>query len=236
MEKMVNIFLIKEVKFVLQININNLIGMRIYKDIDNMFLAKIFEDDLLLKYTSTWCFYNKREMIDLEKKFNEDNKIYSFLWAYSDEGILKKIDEWKRALKRNSILVPSKSVVHEIDVILENRKIYLDIMESEITDNTMILRNENLTQLIVNNELSLSSIELNFIDIQKYELRLTEYIKLLDIENVETIILNGYHHNGDLIKIFLHLNTKEIFPNYENLRLKVFENTFIYLPFKWGSR
>lgn len=207
--------------------------MKLYKDIDNLFLTKIFDDDSLLKYTSTWCFYNNRETIELERIFNCDSKIYSFIWAYSEEDILEKIDEWKRALKRNSILVPPKSIIHEIDIIFGKRKIYLDIMESEITNNTIILRNENLTQLIIDKELPLSSLKLNFVDVKKYELRLAEYIKLLDIKSIEVMVLNGYHHNGDLIKIFLHLKTKEVFHHYENLSLKIFENTFIHLPFKW---
>jgi len=210
--------------------------MRIYKDIQNYYLSKFLSDELNEKYISSWFFYNQDEIIEINDFFENNEKVYSFLWEYSDDEVIKKIDEWKRALKRNNIEIPLDSKLYEQNYFSDFKKyIYLDIIESKVKNTNRIFKllNENLTQIIASEMVNFSTFNLTFLENNNSIDRFRNYIKILDLDEIYTIVINGYHHDGSLIKIFLHRKEKEIISTTNILHENVFENTFVYRPFNW---
>jgi len=75
--------------------------MKKYRDIHHYYLSNFFKHSEL-NYDSLWLFYHHEDGIQWDNFFL-DYKVYSFLWEYADADILIKIDEWKRAFRRNNI-------------------------------------------------------------------------------------------------------------------------------------
>ena len=89
--------------------------MRFFIDEKNFFLSKILDESILFKYITSWIFYDRNENLHIDDYFEKDKKMYSFLWAYSEDNILSKIDEWKRAFRRYELDIPKEMKQYEKD-------------------------------------------------------------------------------------------------------------------------
>ncbi|SHK43652.1 hypothetical protein [Chryseobacterium polytrichastri] len=216
--------------------------MKSYIDINNFHLGKYVSQEYLDKYSSTWFFFDKEDILESKNIFDSHKKVYSFLWEYSDDNYSIKIDEWKRAFKRNNIQIPSDINLYTRDCLFPRRKIYLDIIETDLTLSDELFKNVNihncgkhLAQLIVKENVNFSDLNFNFLDRIDSKDRFIEFIKILDLEDVCSIVLNGYHHRGELIKIIIHRKSNDIVNQSDMLLLDIFENTYVSKAFSWES-
>lgn len=214
--------------------------MKFYKDTNDYYLRKILDDIELSKFTTSWVFYEWENGINV-RDFFKNEKVYSFLWEYSNDFFLKKIDDWKRAFRRNKIEIPEDIKSYQKDYYLSpERKVYLDILEADFITTEKIFENftgynhtQRLAQIIVKNNVLFSDLNLNFLENIDSFARFEEYLKILNLDSIHAIILNGYHHGGELIKIFVHKKELKIIPNEDVLSWNIFENTFLSRPFNW---
>lgn len=216
--------------------------MKSYIDINNFYLGKYLRQEYLDKYASTWFFFDKEDILESKNIFDSHKKAYSFLWEYSSNNYPVKIDEWKRAFKRNNIQIPSDINLYTRDYLFSERKIYLDIIETDLILSHKLFESFNahnygkhLAQLIVKENVSFSALNFNFLDKLDPVDRFIEFIKILDVEDVYSIVLNGYHHRGELIKIIIHRKSNDIVNQSDILLLDIFENTYVSKAFNWES-
>ncbi|WBX99536.1 hypothetical protein [Chryseobacterium gambrini] len=214
--------------------------MRFFIDEKNYFLSKILDESILFNYTTSWIFYDRNEDLHIDDYFEKDNKMYSFLWAYSEDHILSKIDEWKRAFRRNEIEIPKGMKQYQKDYHLNSeRKVYLDVVESDINSAEKMFKSfaafnnaKHLTQIIVDHTVIFDDLDLTFLEDEKDD-KFKKYLNLLDSEFSHAIVLNGYHHAGELIKIFVHKKKNIILKNADSIPWNLFENTYVERSFKW---
>lgn len=214
--------------------------MKFYKDTNDYYLRKILDDIELSKFTTSWVFYELENGINVGDFF-ENKKVYSFLWEYSNDIFLKKIDEWKRAFRRNKIEISQDMKSYQKDYCLSpERKMYLDILEADFITTEKIFRHftaynhaKHLAQIVVKNNVLFSDLNLNFLDSINPDIRFEEYLKILNSDLIHAIILNGFHHGGELIKIFVHKKEVKIIPDENVLPWNIFENTFVSTSFNW---
>lgn len=214
--------------------------MKYYADVNNNYLAKYLDADLLDGFTSSWFFYDKREEFRLAEVLATDAKVFSFLWEYSDNTLLAKIDQWKRALKRNYIEFSSDAKVHYKDYLCPEKKVYLDIVETDFKGADEAFKDfsafnvaKNLTQFVVDKNRHVDNLNLNFLDADDPLTRFKNCIKLAGSRWLRAVVLNGYHHRGDLIKVFIHKKEDHFLPEENQLEYEVFENVYIANSLSW---
>lgn len=214
--------------------------MRSFIDEKNYFLSKILDESILFNYTTSWIFYDRNEDLHIDDYFEKYKKIYSFLWAYSEDNILSKIDEWKRAFRRDEIEIPKGMKQYQKDYYLKSgRKVYLDVVESDINSTEKRFKNfaafnnaKHLAQIIVDHTVIFDDLDLTFLEDEKED-KFKKYLSLLDSEFIHAIVLNGYHHAGELIKIFVHKKNNIILKNAGSIPWNIFENTYVERNFSW---
>lgn len=104
--------------------------MTSYIDSNSYYLSRFFNCKEL-KYNNLWLFYNQGDGIQMSDFF-PDRKVYSFLWEYASIDILIKIDEWKRAFRRNNIEILENDKLHTRNYLSGERKVYLDCLETDL--------------------------------------------------------------------------------------------------------
>lgn len=226
--------------FLFNLQQSNDLQMRFFIDEKNFFLSKILDESILFNYTSFWIFYDRNEDVHIDNYFEKDKKIYSFLWAYSEDHILSKIDEWKRAFRRYEIEIPQGIKQYQKDYYLNSgRKVYLDVVESDINSTEKRFKNfaafnnaKHLAQIIVDHTVIFDDLDLTFLEDEKED-KFKKYLSLLDSEFIHAIVLNGYHHAGELIKIFVHKKNNIILKNADSIPWNLFENTYVEKSFNW---
>ena len=226
--------------FLFNLQQSNDLQMRSSIDEKNYFLSKILDESILFNYTTSWIFYDRNEDLHIDDYFEKDKKIYSFLWAYSEDNILSKIDEWKRAFRRDEIEIPKGMKQYQKDYYLNSgRKVYLDVVESDINSTEKRFKNfaafnnaKHLAQIIVDHTVIFDDLDLTFLEDEKDD-KFKKYLSLLDSEFIHVIVLNGHHHAGELIKIFVHKNNNIILKNADSIPWNLFENTYVERSFNW---
>ncbi|PWN71084.1 hypothetical protein C1631_000190 [Chryseobacterium phosphatilyticum] len=214
--------------------------MKHYADVDNHYLAKYLDADILDGFTSSCFFYDKMEEFKLTEVLDMEGHIFSFLWEYSDNTLLEKIDQWKRALKRNHIEFPSDVKIRNENYLYSGKKVYLDIIETDFKTADKSFKDfsafnvaKNLTQFIVDKSMHIDKLNLNFLDADDPLTRFKNCIKLVDSRWLRAIVLNGYHHGGDLIKIFIHKKEERFLPKHDPLEYEIFENIHVANSLSW---
>lgn len=219
---------------------SNDLQMRFFIDEKNYFLSKILDESILFNYTASWIFYDRNEDLHIDNYFEKDKKIYSFLWSYSEDNILSKIDEWKRAFRRHEIEIPQGIKQYQKDYYLNSgRKVYLDVLESDVNSTGKMFKSfaafnnaKHLAQIIVDHTVIFDDLDLIFVEDEKED-KFKKYLSLLDSEFIHAIVLNGYHHAGELIKIFVHKKNNIILKNADSIPWNLFENTYVERNFSW---
>ncbi|WP_347218287.1 hypothetical protein, partial [Chryseobacterium sp.] len=211
-----------------------------YADVNNDYLAKYLDAEALEQFTSSWVFYNRDEEFRFAELLNRNGKIFSFLWEYSDNNLLEKIDQWKRAFRRNNIDGLSDMKFRYKDYCYSDKKVYLDIAETDCITADEAFKNysafnvaRNLTQFIVDENKSVEDLDLHFLDTVDPLTRFEKCIRMIDYEWLSAIILNGYHHRGDFIKVFIHKKKEHILPEQNRLKYDVFENIYVANSLCW---
>lgn len=226
--------------FLFNLQQSNDLQMRSFIDEKNYFLSKILDESILFNYTTSWIFYDRNEDLHIDDYFEKDKKIYSFLWAYSEDNILSKIDEWKRAFRRDEIEFPKGMKQYQKDYYLNSgRKVYLDVVESDINSTEKRFKNfaafnnaKHLAQIIVDHTVIFDDLDLTFLEDEKED-KFKKYLSLLGSEFIHAIVLNGYHHAGELIKIFVHKKNNIILKNADSILWNIFENSYVERNFSW---
>lgn len=214
--------------------------MKYYADVNNHYLAKYLDADILDGFTSSWFFYDKTEEFRLAEVLDMEGNVFSFLWEYSDDTLLEKIDQWKRALKRNHIEVSSDVKIRNEDYLSSEKKAYLDLIETDFKTADKAFKDfsafnvtKNLTQFIVDKSMNVDKLNLNFLDTDDPLTRFKNCIKLADSRWLRAIVLNGYHHRGDLIKVFIHKKEERFLPKEDQLEYEIFENVYVANSLSW---
>ncbi|SDI30284.1 hypothetical protein [Chryseobacterium jejuense] len=214
--------------------------MKYYADVNNDYLAKYLDSGILDQFTSSWFFYEKNEEFRLEELLDAEGNVFSFLWEYSDDSLLEKIDQWKRALKRNHIEFSSDVKIRHQDYLFSEKKVYLDIVKTDFkgadeafNDFSAFNIARNLTQFIVDENMQIDDLNLSFLDVDDPSIRFTNCIKMTDSKWLRAIVLNGYHHRGDLIKVFIHKKDDRFLPEENQLKYEVFENIYVANSLCW---
>jgi hypothetical protein len=212
--------------------------MKKYRDIHHYYLLKFFNCEELI-YDSFWLFYNHEDGVQMADLF-PDQKVYSFLWEYADTDILIKIDEWKRAFRRNNIEISKESKLHTQNYLSADRKIYLDCLETDLTvadekfkDLTAYDTGQSFVQIVTDQNISLTDINLDFLELTDRVDKFNAFIRILDREGIQALVLNGYHHRGELLKVCIVKGGETCLKTDEALPLNIFENTYIAMPFNW---
>ncbi|RXM53252.1 hypothetical protein [Chryseobacterium sp. CH25] len=214
--------------------------MKYYADVNNEYLAEYLDSEILDHFTSSWFFYDKSEEFRLAEVLDMDGNVLSFLWEYSDGTLLEKIDQWKRALKRNHIEFSSDVKIRHQDYLCSEKKVYLDIVETDFKGADEAFKDfsafniaRNLTQFIVDENMQIDDLNLNFLDVDDPLIRFTNCIKMVDSKWLRAVALNGYHHRGDLIKVFIHKKGDRFLPEGNQLEYEVFENIYVANSLCW---
>lgn len=116
---------------------------------------------------------------------------------------------------------------------------YLDVVESDINSTEKRFKNfaafnnaKHLAQIIVDHTVIFDDLDLTFLEDEKED-KFKKYLSLLDSEFIHAIVLNGYHHAGELIKIFVHKKNNIILKNADSIPWNLFENTYVEKSFNW---
>ncbi|WP_276965728.1 hypothetical protein [Chryseobacterium sp.] len=212
--------------------------MKKYRDIHHYYLSNFFKHSEL-NYDSFWLFYNQEDGIQVDN-FLPDQKVYSFLWEYADKDILVKIDEWKRAFRRNDIEFLPEAKLHKRDYLSGKRKVYLDCLETNLKTAdekfkglTAYDTGQRFFQIVTDEDLSFKDIDLSFLELTDTGDKSRALIRILDTDGIQTLILNGYHHRGELLKVCIVKSGKTSLKITEDLPLNIFENTYVSMPFNW---
>lgn len=212
--------------------------MTFYLDLNSYYLSRFFNCKEL-KYNSFWMFYDPEEGIQINSFF-PGQKVYSFLWEYADADILLKIDEWKRAFRRNNIEILPEAKLHHQNYSSAEKKVYLDCLETDlvIADKkfkglTAYDTGKRLVQIVTDESISFTDINLSFLELTDNIDKFKAFIRILDTIGIRALILNGYHHRGELLKVCITKNDERILKTEENLPLNIFENTYVPMPFNW---
>ncbi|WP_123921587.1 hypothetical protein [Chryseobacterium viscerum] len=212
--------------------------MKKYRDIHHYYLLKLFNCEELI-YDSFWLFYNQKDGVQIADLF-PDQKVYSFLWEYADTDILIKIDEWKRAFRRNNIEITKESKLHTQNYLSADRKVYLDCLETDLTvadkkfkDLTAYDIGQRFVQIVTDQNISFTDIDLDFLELTDRVDKFKAFIRILDKEGIQSLILNGYRHRGELLKVCIVKTDKTDLKTVEALPLNIFENTYVAMPFNW---
>ena len=210
--------------------------MTSYIDSNNYYLSKFFNYELL-NYDIFWLFYSQRDGIQMADLF-PNQKVYSFLWEYSDENILIKIDEWKRAFRRNNINISLGAKLYTQNYLSADRIVYLDCLETDLKisdeqfkDLTAYNIGQHFFQIVTEMHTSFVDTNLNFLEISDRVEKFKEFVRILDTDGVQALILNGYSHNGELIKLCICNKGCTLLNVDKTLPLDIFENTFVAIPF-----
>ncbi len=212
--------------------------MKKYRDIHHYYLSDFFKHSEL-SYDSFWLFYNHEDRIQMEIFF-PDQKVYSFLWEYADTDILIKIDEWKRAFKRNNIEIVQEAKLHTRNYLSRERKVYLDCLETSLItadekfkDLTAYNTGQRFVQIVADENISFTDIDLSFLKLTDRADKFPALIRILDTDGIQALILNGYHHRGEFLKVCIMKSGKTCLKTTETLPLPIFENTYVAMPFNW---
>lgn len=212
--------------------------MKKYKDIHHHYLSNFFKHSEL-HYDSLWLFYNYEDGIQMET-FSPDQKVYSFLWEYSNQDILIKIDEWKRAFRRNNIEIVQEDKLHTQNYLSGERKVYLDCLETSLVtadgkfkDLTAYDIGQRFVQIVADENISFTDIDLSFLEVTDTADKFRALIRILDTDGIKALILNGYHHQGELLKVCIVKKGETCLKTKEVLSLPIFENTYVAMPFNW---
>ncbi|MDR6461509.1 hypothetical protein J2786_004667 [Chryseobacterium vietnamense] len=210
--------------------------MKKYIDTNAYYLSNFFEHNEL-RYESFWLFYNHEDKIQMENFF-PDQKVYSFLWEYADEDILVKIDEWKRAFRRNDIEILQEAKLHTRNYLSGDRKVYLDCLETNPITADKKFKNltaydtgQRFVQIVADENISFADIDLSFLELTDIVDKFRAVVRILDTGGIRALILNGYHHCGELLKVCIVKSDKACSKITETLPLNIFENTYVAMPF-----
>jgi hypothetical protein len=212
--------------------------MKKYRDINAYYLSSFFKHSEL-KYESFWLFYNREDEIQMGNFF-PDQKVYSFLWEYANTDILIKIDEWKRAFRRNDIEILQEAKLHIQNYLSTDRKVYLDCLETDLVTAdekfnhlTAYDTGQRFVQIVTDENISFADFDLAFLELANRVDKFRAFIKILYGEGIHALILNGYHHRPELIKICIVRSSEGFLKTAETLPLNIFENTYVAMPFNW---
>ncbi|EFK36190.1 Uncharacterised protein [Chryseobacterium gleum] len=212
--------------------------MTYYIDSNSYYLSRFFNCKEL-KYNSLWLFYNHEDGIQMGDFF-PDRKVYSFLWEYASTDILIKIDEWKRAFRRNNIEILENDKLHIRNYLSGERKVYLDCLETDLViadkkfkDMTAYDIGQNFVQIVTDENISFTDINLSFLELTDNIDKFKAFIRTSDMNGIHALILNGYHHRGELLKVCITKNDECILKREEILPLNIFENSYVPMPFNW---
>ncbi|OCA71052.1 hypothetical protein BBH99_13945 [Chryseobacterium contaminans] len=215
--------------------------MRYYADVNNDYLAKYLDAEILDGFTSSWFFYDKTEEFKLAEVLDMEGNVFSFLWEYADDTLSEKIDEWKRALKRNNIQLSFGMKIINKDYLASEKKVYVDIVETDFTTADELFKNfsafnvaKNLTQFIVDKNMYADDLNLSFLDTADPLARFENCIKMIQYQWLDAIVLNGYHHRGDLVKVFIHSKEIHFLPEHNTLIKNIFENIYVANSLSWS--
>ncbi|MGR3854327.1 hypothetical protein [Chryseobacterium indologenes] len=169
-----------------------------------------------------------------------NQKIYSFLWEYADVGILLRIDEWKRAFRRSNIDVLPDAKLHTRNYLSGGRKVYLDCLETSPVIAHKKFKNltaydigQRFVQIVADENISFTDIDLSFLEVTDTADKFRALIRILDTDGIKALILNGYHHQGELLKVCIVKKGETCLKTKEVLSLPIFENTYVAMPFDW---
>ncbi|MBV8327801.1 hypothetical protein [Chryseobacterium sp.] len=214
--------------------------MKYYADVNNYYLSEYLDCIDLDHITSSWFFYDKSEEFRLAELLDVRGNVFSFLWEYSDATLLEKMDKWKRAFKRNNIRIPVDTEYRSEDCLSLDNRVYLDIIETNFDVADEIFKNfsafnigRNLTQFIVDESIHLTDLDLHFFEADSPLIRFKNCIKMINLKWLNAIVLNGYHHRGDVIKLFIHKKGDHFLPEKVRLEYDIFENTYVVKSFNW---
>ncbi|WP_079240719.1 hypothetical protein [Chryseobacterium indologenes] len=212
--------------------------MKKYRDIHHYYLSNFFKHSEL-NYDSFWLFYNHEDGIQMDDFF-PDQKVYSFLWEYANADILIKIDEWKRAFRRNNIEILQAAKLHTRNYLSGGRKVYLDCLETNLItadekfkDLTAYDIGQRFVQIVADENVSFTDIDLSFLELTDTANKFQTLIRILDTDGIQALILNGYHHRGELLKACIVKRGEACLQPTEVLSLPIFENTYVAMPFNW---
>ncbi|WP_114821383.1 hypothetical protein [Chryseobacterium sp. KLBC 52] len=212
--------------------------MKKYRNIHHHYLSNFFKQSEL-NYDSFWLFYNHEDGIQMEPFF-PDQKVYSFLWEYSNPDIIIKIDEWKRAFRRNNIEIVQEDKLHIRNYLSGERKVYLDCLETSFVtadekfkDLTAYDAGQRFVQIVTDESISFTDIDLSFLEVTDTADKFRALIRILDTDGIQALILNGYHHRRELLKVCIVKKGEACIQPMEFLSLLIFENTYVAMPFNW---
>ncbi|MCS4304133.1 hypothetical protein [Chryseobacterium sp. BIGb0232] len=214
--------------------------MKYYADVNNYYLAKYLNSKDLEQFTSSWFFYDQPEDFRLAELLHIPGNVFSFLWEYEDGTLLEKIDQWKRVFRRHNIEFPSDMKFRYKNYISSGKKVYLDMVETDYAVANGAFNKysafniaRNLTQFIVDETMHLDNVDLHFLEADDPLTRFRNCIKMIDFRWLHAIVLNGYHHRGDMIKVFIHKKESHFLPEINRLEHNVFENTYVGKSLSW---
>lgn len=212
--------------------------MKKYIDTNTYYLLIFFKHNEL-RYKSLWLFYDHEDGIQMGDFFY-GRKVYSFLWEYASANILIQIDEWKRAFRRNNIDVLQDAKLHTRNYLSGGRKVYLDCLETspviaykKFKDLTAYDIGQRFVQVVTDENISFGDIDLSFLELTDNIDKFKAFIRILDTNGIHALILNGYHHRGELLKVCIVKNRETNITAEEILPLHIFENTYVSIPFNW---
>lgn len=218
--------------------------MEIIKDSSNLYLKDIFQD----KYNhdtfeSTWLFYSSVEELD-EIKINISN-FYIGLWEYSNEIMSKKVDEWNRAFRRNNLKEFSNKIINKIDFYFSDKKVYFDLARMgdfyfpdiiKMQD-VFLKSNSRICFFSAINSKTTEWLDDEFIGNNDVYEKQKEYINKLD-EKLNLIILNGYHHGGEKVLLFINKKGESFFEGKDVIERdgfeKIYQNIWLSYPFPFN--
>ena len=126
-----------------------------------------------------------------------------------DTDILIKIDEWKRAFRRNAIEIVQEAKLHIRNYLSQERKVYLDCPETSLVtadgkfkDLTAYDIGQRFVQIVADENISFTDIDLSFLEVTDTADKFRALIRILDTDGIQALILNGYHHRGELLLKF----------------------------------
>lgn len=214
--------------------------MKYYADVNNYYLAKYFDSKDLEQFTSSWFFYNQPEDFSFTELMHTPGNVFSFLWEYADRTLLEKIDQWKRVFRRHTIELPSDMKFRYKDYVSSGKKVYLDMVETDyaVADEAFNKYSafnvaRNLTQFIVDENKHLDDLDLHFLEAGDPLTRFRNCIKMIDSGWLHAIVLNGYHHRGEVIKVFIHKKEDHFLPEKNRLEHNIFENIYVGQSLSW---
>lgn len=212
--------------------------MKKYRDIHHYYLSNFFKHSEL-NYDSLWLFYHHEDGIQWDNFF-PDHKVYSFLWEYADAGILVKIDEWKRAFRRNNIEILKEANLYIQNYLSGERKVYMDCLETNLITADKKLKGlteydtgQRFVQIVTDENIAFTDINLSFLELTDTADKFRALIRILDTDGIQALILNGYHHRGELLKVCIVKSGEICLKTTEALPLPIFENTYVAMPFNW---